>query len=128
MAHLALNPNFFNLPISLGCSDIEDKLRNFPIRTMSDNDRHHILDKIGHKFSDDCGEECVKFVAEKVKANLKVDIAKKNKEGCNIQSSDKCKHGCEIIVRLGLSTKKEWKISTAFHKEICKGEKVLVVL
>ena len=120
MAHLLLNPIFLGLA-AYTASEIEDLLRNFPINLNFN--RHHVLDKIDHDFSDECGEDCITFVAEKIKAEVKVDVVNENVESPAFQSSDVCRHGCTIVVRLGLSTKKEWKVATAFHQGPCKAKK-----
>ena len=82
--------------------------------------RNHILNKASHDFNEECGEDCIIFVANKIKAKIKVDIVNQNVETPAFESKDKCRHGCTIVVRLGLSTKEEWKIGTAFHEGPCR--------
>ena len=38
------------------------------------------------------------FVAEKIKAEVKVDVVNENVESPAFESSDKCRHGCTIIL------------------------------
>jgi hypothetical protein len=121
MAHLLLNPIFLGLAAYTAADKIEDLVRDLPLDL--DFNRHHVLEKFDHDFNDVCGELCVKFVAEKIKAEVKVDVVNENVESPAFESSDECRHGCTIAVRLGLSTKKEWKVATAFHKGPCKVNK-----
>ena len=87
--------------------------------------KFHILDKKEHDFNEECGEECILYVTGKIKTKLKVDLIKDEIKVPNLTSSDYCKHGCTIEVRLGLSDKKEWKINTAYHllDKSCKVRK-----
>ena len=120
MAHILLNPIFLGLAVKTA-SEIEDLLKELPINLGIN--RSHILYKDSHDFNGECGEECILFVAEKIKAKIKVDIVNENIDSPAFESRDTCRHGCTIAVRLGLSTNNQWKIGTAFHVGKCNANK-----
>ena len=115
MAQILINPIYLGLAAAATytLTQIQELLRKYPIRRNINSS--HILDKEQHDFNEECGEECIFFVSEKIKAKLKVDLTKDKIPVPNVTSRDLCKHGCTIEVRLGLSTTKEWKIDTAYH-------------
>ena len=116
MAHILLNPILLGLA-AYSLRELEDLLRNFPI-SLNIN-RHHILYKDQHNFNDECGEDCLIYVSEKIKSEVKVDVVNENIETPGFKSREKCRHGCTIEVRLGLSTEQIWKIGTAYHVGPC---------
>jgi hypothetical protein len=116
MAHILLNPALLGL-VAYSLRELEDLLRGLPI-SLSIN-RRHILDKDAHDFNDECGEDCIIYVVEKIKASLKIDIVNENVETPAFESREVCRHGCTIAVRVGLSNKDYWKIGTAYHVYPC---------
>ena len=117
--NIVLNPNFLR---SLGLVftsylAIQNTLRLLKLCTdLDDNHIHHILQP-KHKFNNKCWIPCVIEVAKKLAQNVEFSDSE-----THLEASDYCKHGCLIVVRLGLSTQtQEWKIATAFHKDFCKA-------
>ena len=76
----------------------------------------HVMTK-KHEFNDECGEDCILYVAFRVKNKINWV---NNGSVPYIRGSDYCRHGCDIEVRMSLPPgKHEWKIGTAFHKYTC---------
>ena len=127
MAQIVLNPVFLGLAAAAVYSiqKLEQILHELPINlNYNINKWHHILENTSHDhgFNNKCGEECVKYVAEKIKAKVTVKETDEKIENPEVQDTGNCIHGCTIAVRLRL-VNKTWQIGTAWHEGPCLADK-----
>ena len=127
MAQIVLNPVFLGLATAAAYTihKLEQILHDLPINLNYDRNKwHHILENPSHdhQFNNKCGEECVKYVAEIIKAKVRVKETDEKIENPEVEDKGNCIHGCTIAVRLRL-VNKVWHIGTAWHVGTCCAPK-----
>ncbi len=128
MAQIVLNPVFLGLAAAAAAYSIqklEQILHDLPINLKYDRNKwHHILENPSHDhgFNNKCGEQCVKYVAEKIKAKVTVKETDEKIEIPVVKDTEKCIHDCTIGVELKL-VNKIWQIGTAWHVGSCRANK-----
>ena len=126
MAQIVLNPVFLGLAAAAAYTiqKLEQILHDLPINLNYDRNKwHHILENPSHdhRFNNKCGEECVKYVAEKIKVKVTVKETDEKIENPLVKDTGECIHGCIIGVTLKL-VNKTWQIATAWHVGSCNAK------
>lgn len=120
MAQILINPLFLEFP-TYSIHLLEETLHDLPLNKLYNSNKWHHIFQVKHNFNNRCRQDCIFYVAEIVKAKVRVEKSNEEIKEPLVKDSAECRHGCTIMVELKL-VDKIWQIGDAWHEGPCLAD------